>query len=170
MDCGWAMPLSHNTIRLDYDRATGRPPVSQTSTQRGYVAVRSGKVPMSTTPTAHDVIIIGSGPAGDTAAIFAARAEFKTAGIGTHFAGAWMAHNFRVIRRMHGASASAGARSAEVITHRATGADGPALTAGQPTADGDGGAEPPCGSRTVINRTISSRSAADGRPMPGWYP
>jgi magnesium-transporting ATPase (P-type) len=37
MDCVWAMPLSHNTIRLDYDRATGRPPVSQTSTQRGYV-------------------------------------------------------------------------------------------------------------------------------------
>ena len=53
---------------------------------------------------------------------------------------------------------------------RAPGADGPALTPGQPTADGDGGAEPPCGSVTVINRTISSRSAADGRPMPGWYP
>ncbi len=42
--------------------------------------------------------------------------------------------------------------------------------AGQPTADGDGGAEPPCCSLTVINRMISSRSAADGRPMPGVYP
>jgi hypothetical protein len=41
---------------------------------------------------------------------------------------------------------------------------------GQLTADGDGGAEPPCGARTVINRTISSRSVDDGRPMPGVYP
>jgi hypothetical protein len=36
----------------------------------------------------------------------------------------------------------------------------------QPTADADGGAELPCGARAVINRTISSRSAADGKPMP----
>ncbi len=57
--------------------------------------------------------------------------------------------------------------SVEEITHLR-----PVLTAsvdpGQPTADGDGGAEPPCGSRAVINRMISSRSAAEGRPMPDW--
>ena len=57
----------------------------------------------------------------------------------------------------------------KVITHVHPVLTAP-LTSGQPTADWDGGAEPPCGSRTVINRTISSRSAADGRPMPGWYP
>ena len=47
---------------------------------------------------------------------------------------------------------------------------GPALTPGQPTAVGDGRSEFPCSSRTVINRTICSRSGADGRPMPGLYP
>ena len=41
---------------------------------------------------------------------------------------------------------------------------------GQPTADGDGWAEPPCGPETVINRMISSRSAADEGPMPGSNP
>src|SRR4029453_1950178 len=40
------------------------------------------------------------------------------------------------------------------------------LPPSHPTADADGGAEPPCGSLTVINRMISSRSAADGRPIP----
>ena len=37
----------------------------------------------------------------------------------------------------------------------------------QPTASGDGGAEPPCGASAVMIRTISARSAADGRPQPG---
>jgi hypothetical protein len=45
-----------------------------------------------------------------------------------------------------------------------------ALGGVHPTADADGDAEPPCGSSAVINRTISSRSAADGTPMPGLYP
>jgi hypothetical protein len=38
---------------------------------------------------------------------------------------------------------------------------------GQRTASSEGTADPPCGASAVMIRTISSRSAADGRPHPG---
>jgi thioredoxin reductase (NADPH) len=46
---------------------------------------------MSATPTIHDVIVVGSGPAGYTAAIYAARAQLKLLVFeGTTFGGALM--------------------------------------------------------------------------------
>ncbi|MEV0880649.1 BTAD domain-containing putative transcriptional regulator [Micromonospora echinofusca] len=43
----------------------------------------------------------------------------------------------------------------------------PAPAGGQDIAVAEGGAVPPCGASAVINRTISARSAADGRPHSG---
>jgi len=47
---------------------------------------------------------IGSGPAGYTAAIYAARAELKPLASGTHFAGALMATTFVSSGGLHGAA------------------------------------------------------------------
>src|SRR6201747_3319323 len=46
---------------------------------------------MTSQPNVHDVIVIGSGPAGYTAAIYAARAQLTPLGVeGTQFGGALM--------------------------------------------------------------------------------